>query len=40
MTEYLKYDIGAAQLRAIREFLHRAQAHGMIDGPVRELAIA
>lgn len=39
MTEYLKYDIGPRQLQAIRRFHQLAAAHGMIERPVRELAI-
>ncbi|HWP40652.1 MAG TPA: menaquinone biosynthesis protein [Tepidisphaeraceae bacterium] len=34
LTEYLKYDIGPAQLRAMARFYELAARHGVIDSPV------
>jgi chorismate dehydratase len=39
MTEYLKYDIGPRQLRAIRLFHELAARHGMIQHPVCALQV-
>lgn len=39
MTEYLKYDIGPDQLRAIRLFHELAAKHGMIERPLHELVV-
>jgi chorismate dehydratase len=39
MTEYLKYDIGEDQLRAIGLFHTLAAKHGMITKPIRELVV-
>jgi chorismate dehydratase len=39
MTEYLKYDIGPRQLQAIRLFHELAAKHGMLAGPLKEIAV-
>jgi chorismate dehydratase len=39
MTQYLKYDIGDAQLRAIEHFHALAARHGLIPTPARPLRI-
>jgi chorismate dehydratase len=39
LCEYLKFDIGARQLQAIRLFHELAARHGAIPGPVRELDV-
>ena len=39
LTEYLKYDIGPAQLEAIRRFHSLAARHAVLDGPPRPLVV-
>ena len=39
LTQYLKFDIGARQLEAIRLFHQLAAEHGVIEGPVRPLSV-
>jgi chorismate dehydratase len=39
LTQYLRFEIGPAQVGAIREFLARAARHGIISSPPRELIV-
>jgi predicted solute-binding protein len=39
LAEYLKFDIGPAQIEAINRFFHLAASHGVLHQPPRELVL-